>query len=164
MKDYEAQIKEHWNQGSDSEWYRSLRSEERLERLREDPSTAFHPGLDRCDSAKALSSPEMGHAVSHQYFRTFETVHVVYSPLPAGYHQATTNREEKLKMNNTSTLNKVLLAIMGILSVIGLVLLSISIFNDNASIHYLSGALSCVGVAGILNVIMLINRKEGSGK
>lgn len=45
MKDYEAQIKEHWNQVSDSEWYRSLRSEERLERLREDPSTAFHPAM-----------------------------------------------------------------------------------------------------------------------
>lgn len=106
----------------------------------------------------------MGQTLSLKILMLFETIRVVYSPLPAGYHKVTTNREEKLKMNNTSTLNKVLLAIMGILSVIGLVLLSISIFNDNASIHYLSGALSCVGVAGILNVIMLINRNKEAEK
>jgi SAM-dependent methyltransferase len=34
-----------WNETSDSEWYRSLRTEERIERLREDPASAFHPAV-----------------------------------------------------------------------------------------------------------------------
>ena len=106
----------------------------------------------------------MGQAVSHPENRAFETVHVVYSSPPPDYHQATTNREEKLKMKNTSTLNKVLLTAMGILGVTALILLSISTFNDNASSHLLTGGLSCVALSGLLNVIMLINRKEGSGK
>ena len=71
----------------------------------------------------------MGQAVSHPENRAFETVHVVSFPPPPGYHQATTNREEKLKMKNTSTLNKVLLTAMGILGVTALILLSISTFN-----------------------------------
>ncbi len=38
-------IKAYWNETSDSEWYRSLRSEATVERLRERPETAFHPAV-----------------------------------------------------------------------------------------------------------------------
>lgn len=45
MKDRETEVKRYWNAISDSEWYRSLRTEERLERLRKNPKTAFYPGV-----------------------------------------------------------------------------------------------------------------------
>ena len=45
MEDWELEVKNHWNQVSDSEWYQSLRTEERLDRLRKDPKTAFYPGM-----------------------------------------------------------------------------------------------------------------------
>lgn len=38
-------VKEHWNQTADSDWYQSLRTEERLEALRADPAIAFHPAV-----------------------------------------------------------------------------------------------------------------------
>ncbi len=43
--DRSIEIKEYWNRISDSEWYRSLRTEERLKGLRDDPRTAFYPGV-----------------------------------------------------------------------------------------------------------------------
>lgn len=45
MDERELEVKNYWNETSDSEWYRSLRTEERLSRLREDPRTAFYPGV-----------------------------------------------------------------------------------------------------------------------
>ena len=38
-------IKDFWNETSDSEWYRSLRTEERISRLQEKPESAFHPAV-----------------------------------------------------------------------------------------------------------------------
>ena len=38
-------IKAYWNETSDSEWYRSLRTDERIGRLRENPGSAFHPAV-----------------------------------------------------------------------------------------------------------------------
>ncbi|MBR0139711.1 MAG: class I SAM-dependent methyltransferase [Firmicutes bacterium] len=38
-------IKAYWNETSDSEWYRSLRTDERIGRLAEDPGSAFHPAV-----------------------------------------------------------------------------------------------------------------------
>ncbi|MBQ6274049.1 MAG: class I SAM-dependent methyltransferase [Oscillospiraceae bacterium] len=45
MEERELAIKQYWNQVSDSEWYQSLRTEERLDRLRREPRTAFYPGV-----------------------------------------------------------------------------------------------------------------------
>lgn len=45
MEEWELEIKRYWNEVSDSEWYQSLRTEERLNRLRDDPGTAFDPGV-----------------------------------------------------------------------------------------------------------------------
>ena len=45
MEERELEVKRYWNEVSDSEWYRSLRTEERLNRLKEDPGTAFYPGV-----------------------------------------------------------------------------------------------------------------------
>ena len=38
-------IKAYWNETSDSEWYRSLRTEEKVSSLKEDPESAFHPAV-----------------------------------------------------------------------------------------------------------------------
>ena len=43
MGDMENEVKGYWNEISDSEWYKSLRTEERLAALRKDPKTAFYP-------------------------------------------------------------------------------------------------------------------------
>ena len=40
-----SEVKALWNQISDSEWYQTLRTEDRLNRLRNDPETAFHPEM-----------------------------------------------------------------------------------------------------------------------
>ena len=45
MEERELEVKRYWNEVSDSEWYRSLRTEERLDRLQKDPKTAFYPGV-----------------------------------------------------------------------------------------------------------------------
>ena len=45
MRKWEAEIKKHWNQVSDSEWYQSLRTEEKLNAIRDNPGTAFHPEM-----------------------------------------------------------------------------------------------------------------------
>ena len=36
-------VKAFWNETSDSEWYRSLRTDEKIRRLKEKPESAFHP-------------------------------------------------------------------------------------------------------------------------
>ena len=38
-------IKAYWDETSDSEWYRSLRSDETIGRLKEKPESAFHPAV-----------------------------------------------------------------------------------------------------------------------
>ena len=45
MEDWEKEVKEHWNQVSDSDWYKSLRTDEKLNVLKNDPRTAFHPEM-----------------------------------------------------------------------------------------------------------------------
>jgi SAM-dependent methyltransferase len=45
MEERELEVKRYWNEISDSEWYRSLRTAERLDRLEENPKTAFYPGV-----------------------------------------------------------------------------------------------------------------------
>ena len=42
MKD---KIKAYWNETSDSEWYRSLRTDEKVRCLKENPESAFHPAV-----------------------------------------------------------------------------------------------------------------------
>ncbi|MBR6185748.1 MAG: class I SAM-dependent methyltransferase [Clostridia bacterium] len=38
-------IKAYWNETSDSAWYRSLRTDEKIMRLKEQPASAFHPAV-----------------------------------------------------------------------------------------------------------------------
>ncbi len=38
-------IKAYWNETSDSDWYKSLRTEESIRRLQENPASAFHPAV-----------------------------------------------------------------------------------------------------------------------
>ena len=45
MKEREAEVKRYWDETADSEWYRSLRTEEKLNGLRDNPKTAFYPGV-----------------------------------------------------------------------------------------------------------------------
>ena len=43
MKDYVKKVKNHWNSVSDSDWYMSLRTDEQILKLQENPAFAFHP-------------------------------------------------------------------------------------------------------------------------
>lgn len=43
MDEWIKQVKESWNKTADSEWYRSLRTDEKMEALAKEPSSAFHP-------------------------------------------------------------------------------------------------------------------------
>lgn len=45
MEKWEIEVKEHWNKISDSEWYQSLRTDDRLSELYNNPETAFHPEM-----------------------------------------------------------------------------------------------------------------------
>ena len=45
MEEREIEVKQYWNEVSDSEWYRSLRTEEQLDRIRKNPGSAFDPGV-----------------------------------------------------------------------------------------------------------------------
>ena len=40
-------IKEHWDKTADSAWYQSLRTEEKIAALMEEPARAFHPAVYR---------------------------------------------------------------------------------------------------------------------
>lgn len=39
------EVKNHWNNVSDSDWYMSLRTDEKILRLQENPALAFHPAV-----------------------------------------------------------------------------------------------------------------------
>ncbi len=43
MEDWLRQVKDGWNETADSQWYRSLRTDERIDALVKSPETAFHP-------------------------------------------------------------------------------------------------------------------------
>ena len=45
MKDYVKKVKNHWNSVSDSDWYMSLRTDEQILKLQENPAFAFHPAV-----------------------------------------------------------------------------------------------------------------------
>lgn len=45
MEDWLKQIKNDWNKTSDSEWYKSLRTDDKIEALVNDPASAFHPSV-----------------------------------------------------------------------------------------------------------------------
>lgn len=45
MEDWLKQVKENWNRTADSEWYKSLRTDEKIEELVNSPMSAFHPGV-----------------------------------------------------------------------------------------------------------------------
>ena len=45
MEEREIEVKKYWNEVSDSEWYQSLRTEEKLDSIRKNPKAAFYPGL-----------------------------------------------------------------------------------------------------------------------
>lgn len=45
MEERRSAVKKYWDRVSDSEWYRSLRTEERLGRIRNDPRAAFCPDV-----------------------------------------------------------------------------------------------------------------------
>ena len=40
-----GRVKAFWNETSDSEWYRSLRTDEKISHLKEKPESAFHPAV-----------------------------------------------------------------------------------------------------------------------
>lgn len=43
--EWTEKVRTWWDAASDSEWYRSLRTEDAVRRLAEDPASAFHPGV-----------------------------------------------------------------------------------------------------------------------
>lgn len=45
QKELLGRIRDYWNTTSDSEWYESLRTEEKISVLAEHPEAAFHPGV-----------------------------------------------------------------------------------------------------------------------
>ena len=45
MNDWLKQVKDDWNQISDSAWYQSLRSDEKIAKLVREPTSAFHPAV-----------------------------------------------------------------------------------------------------------------------
>ena len=53
-------IKAYWNETSDSEWYRSLRTDEKIRHLKEKPESAFHPAVYEL-IRKYLPDPEGRH-------------------------------------------------------------------------------------------------------
>lgn len=45
MEDWVKEVKNYWNGISDSDWYMSLRTDEKILRLQENPALAFHPSV-----------------------------------------------------------------------------------------------------------------------
>ena len=45
MEDRIKEVKKHWNSVSDSDWYMSLRTDEKISRLQENPALSFHPAV-----------------------------------------------------------------------------------------------------------------------
>lgn len=47
MNDWLKEVKDRWNQTSDSDWYQSLRTDEKIKELIKEPAGAFHPAVYR---------------------------------------------------------------------------------------------------------------------
>ena len=45
MNKWLRQIKDSWNETADSEWYQSLRTDDKIEELVKEPANAFHPAV-----------------------------------------------------------------------------------------------------------------------
>lgn len=45
MEDWLKQVKDSWNKTADSEWYKSLRTDKKIEELVNEPASAFHPAV-----------------------------------------------------------------------------------------------------------------------
>ena len=45
MKVVVKKVKKHWNSVSDSDWYMSLRTDEKILKIQENPAIAFHPAV-----------------------------------------------------------------------------------------------------------------------
>ena len=45
MNEWLKQIKDSWNETADSDWYQSLRTDEKIEELLKEPANAFHPSV-----------------------------------------------------------------------------------------------------------------------
>ena len=45
MEDWLKQVKDNWNKTSDSDWYKSLRTDEKIVELCKAPASAFHPDV-----------------------------------------------------------------------------------------------------------------------
>lgn len=45
MNDWLKQVKDGWNQTADSDWYQSLRTDEKIAELIKEPGSAFHPAV-----------------------------------------------------------------------------------------------------------------------
>lgn len=45
MNEWLKHIKDSWNETADSDWYRSLRTDEKIEELMKEPANAFHPSV-----------------------------------------------------------------------------------------------------------------------
>lgn len=45
MEDWLKQIKDDWNKTADSEWYKSLRTDEKIQELIHNPTAVFHPAV-----------------------------------------------------------------------------------------------------------------------
>ena len=45
MKVDVKKVKKHWNSVSDSDWYMSLRTDEKILKIQENPAIAFHPAV-----------------------------------------------------------------------------------------------------------------------
>ena len=43
MDEWLKQVKDNWNKTADSDWYQSLRTDEKIEKLVKEPANAFHP-------------------------------------------------------------------------------------------------------------------------
>lgn len=67
MNNWLKQVKNSWNETSDSEWYKSLRSEEKIKGLIANPASAFHPKVYQlihrhfpCLNGKTILLPSSG--------------------------------------------------------------------------------------------------------
>ena len=45
MEEWLKQVKDSWNETADSDWYQSLRTDEKIEELVKEPANAFHPSV-----------------------------------------------------------------------------------------------------------------------
>lgn len=45
MEEWLKQVKDSWNETADSDWYQSLRTDEKIEKLIKEPASAFHPAV-----------------------------------------------------------------------------------------------------------------------